>query len=350
MTLPFRLPFPVMEAVASEDLPTGENWLYEPKWDGFRCLIFKDGSRVDLQSKSGRPLTRYFPEVAETAARLRPATLVLDTELVIEERDGTSFDDLLQRIHPAASRITKLAQARPACAVVSDILVDADGRLLIAEPLRVRRRRLERLASVFDHTPGFLLAPATRDIEEARRWLQDPRAALDGILAKRLDEPYRGGQRAAIRVKRKRTAYCVVGGYRLAPGGKTLGSVLLGLYDDEGLLHHVGFTATFRGPERERVLLRLQELGTGPGFSGRAPGGHAPWSERSAEWEPVAPTLVVEVEYERFGSGRFRHGTRFVCWRPDRDPRACTFADVETQNGVDFEALLGGEKTPAACR
>ena len=335
-----------MEAELRGEIPAGPGWLYEPKWDGFRCLVFKDGGTVELQSKSGRPLTRYFPEVAAAVGQLPPARLVLDTEIVISE--GGTFDDLLQRIHPAASRIEKLARDRPACAAVFDLLVDDGGHSLVAEPLRERRRRLEALSSIFGRARGLVLSPATTDVGEARHWLSRTGLGLDGIVAKRLDEPYRAGERAAAKIKRKHTADCVVGGYRRSPHAKGLGSLLLGLYDPDGVLHHVGFTATFRGDERHDVLRRVEGLRGGAGFSGRAPGGPSRWSERSGDWEPIEPTLVVEVEYDRFDRGRFRHGTRFVRWRPDKDPRGCTLQQVERESRVPLDVLIGdGEKTPA---
>jgi ATP-dependent DNA ligase len=329
-----------MEALLTEAVPAGEGWLYEPKWDGFRCLAFRDGGEVELQSKAGQSLTRYFPEVVERLRGLKAKHFVLDGELVVPVDGELSFDELLQRIHPAAARITKLAQERPATLIAFDLLVDEKGRALVARPLSERRPSLEAFAAQhLAGRTGFELSPATRDRAQALQWLEAAGGALDGVVAKRLDMEYRSGDRTGMqKVKRLRTADCVVAGLRYAstPEGKAkpsqpaLGSLLLGLYDQGGLLHHVGFTSGFKAAARGPLLENLKPLMGGAGFTGRAPGGHSRWStERSAEWVPLEPKLVVEVRYDHFTGGRFRHGTSILRWRPDKAPRQCTMAQVE---------------------
>ncbi|HVQ78329.1 MAG TPA: ATP-dependent DNA ligase [Candidatus Binatia bacterium] len=321
-----------MEARLVDEIPTGPDWQYEPKWDGFRCLAFRDGDAIELQSRSGQTLTRYFPEVVENLRAVSAPTFVLDGELVVPADGRLSFDDLLQRIHPAASRVRKLAAERPAVLIVFDLLVDETGRLLVSRPLRERRPRLERFASRhLADARDIRLSPATPDPEAARGWLGMAGAALDGVVAKRLDLPYRSGDRTGMqKVKRVRTADCVVGGFRYASGSRTVGSLLLGLYDAAGLLHHVGFTSAFSATARKTLVSTLTPLIRPPGFTGRAPGGPSRWStSRSSEWEPLAPKLVAEVSYDHFTGGRFRHGTGFLRWRPDKPPRQCTMDQVE---------------------
>jgi ATP-dependent DNA ligase len=332
MSLPLSPPYPPMEARLVEEIPTGAEWQYEPKWDGFRCLVFKDGSAVELQSKSGQPLARYFPEVVEHVRSVAARAFVLDGEIVVPVGGQLSFDDLLQRIHPAERRIRKLAQERPAVLIVFDLLVDAQGRSLVDRPLLERRHALEsfareKLVSVKD----VQVSPETRDIKVARGWLRMAGGALDGVVAKRVDLAYRSGDRTGMqKVKRQRTADCVVGGFRYASKARVVGSLLLGLYDADGLLHHVGFVAGFPAGTRKALLAKVRPLIKPPGFTGQAPGGPSRWStKRSTEWEPLAPKLVVEVGYDHFTGGRFRHGTRFVRWRPDKAPRQCTFDQVK---------------------
>jgi ATP-dependent DNA ligase len=340
MTLPIRVPFAPMESILRAEIPEG-SWQYEPKWDGFRCLAFKDGDDVQLQSKSGQPLARYFPEVIDAVRRLRTPKLVIDGELVIPVGDGVSFDDLLQRIHPAASRVAQLAQERPALLVAFDLLVDAHGRSLVDEPLRSRRRLLESLAArAFGRDAGIVLSPATTKVADAQRWFARSGGSLDGIVAKERDGHYRSGERAMVKVKHKRTADCVVGGFRLAAKGGGVGSLLLGLFEVDKL-HHVGFTSSFRAAQRQELLQQLEPLRHGKGFSGRAPGGPSRWSTaRSAEWEPLDPHLVVEVEYDHWSNGRFRHGTRLLRFRPDKHPRQCTLEQVEAESQIHLAALI----------
>ena len=331
MSLPLRPPYAPMEARLVDEIPTGPGWQYEPKWDGFRCLAFRDGDRVELQSKSGQPLARYFPEVVEHLRSLPARSFVLDGEIVVPVDGRLSFDDLLQRIHPAASRIARLSRERPAVLIVFDLLVDADGTSLVGQPLRDRRRMLETFAArTLAGRDDVRLSPATEDAGQARAWLDMAGGTLDGIVAKRLDLPYQTGERTGMqKVKRRRTVDCVVGGFRYASGARVVGSLLLGLYDADGLLHHVGFTSGFAAAERKALLARLMPLRRPPGFTGRAPGGPSRWStERSGEWEPLEPRLVVEVSYDHFTGDRFRHATRFLRWRPDKAPRQCTLEQV----------------------
>jgi ATP-dependent DNA ligase len=330
LDLPIRPPFPPMEAKAVLKIPDGPRWLYEPKWDGFRGLAFRDGETVALQSKAGQPLGRYFPELVEGLQRATADRFVLDGEIVIIHNGRLSFDDLLMRIHPAESRVKKLAAATPARMLAFDLLVDEQGRDLTALPLRERRARLAALLPALK-VPVLELSPSATDRAEAERWMTDYGAiGCDGVVAKLLEEPYHSGDREAMqKIKRLRTVECVVGGFRYASGSRAIGSLLLGLYDDDGLLHHVGFAASFTAAERGELKKAVTPAMGGPGFSGRAPGGPSRWStERSAEWERLDPSLVCEVRYDHFSGGRFRHGTKFLRWRPDKDPRACTFDQV----------------------
>ena len=348
MALPIGTSYEAMNALLVGEIPTGAGqWLYEPKWDGFRCLAFRDGGRVDLQSKSGQPLARYFPEVVESLSRLKPDRFVLDGELVVPEGDALSFDALLQRIHPSDSRIRKLAKETPAAFVLFDLLVDAQGRSLVDKPLADRRKALEAFAREhLERHASIFLSPATGDVRTARRWLSGAGAALDGVIAKRLELPYQSGNREGmVKVKKMRTADCVVGGFRYASksSGKVrpVGSLLLGLYEDDGLLHHVGYCSSFKAAERKKLTEMLEPLIRAPGFTGRAPGGPSRWStERSGEWEPLATKLVVEVQYDHFSGGRFRHGTKFLRWRPDKAPRQCLMSQVAQESSVNPLRLL----------
>jgi ATP-dependent DNA ligase len=337
MALPIRFDFEPMNARLVDAIPDDGNWIYEPKWDGFRCLAFRDGTRVELRSKSGQPLGRYFPELVGALQALGPSKFVLDGEIVVPIGDGLSFDQLLQRIHPAASRIRKLAMEFPATLIVFDLLVDADGTSLVNEPLSTRREALTAFARKhLNNSPRYAVSPSTGDVRQARKWFSTVGGALDGIVAKRADLPYQSGNRdGMVKVKRRRTADCVVGGFRYATKGGVIGSLLLGLYDADGLLHHVGFCSTIKADERKRLTPELGALVTPPGFTGRAPGGPSRWSAaRSAEWQPLATKLVVEVEYDHFTAGRFRHGTHLVRWRPDKAPKQCTMAQVEHEASV----------------
>jgi ATP-dependent DNA ligase len=331
MNLPIKPVFLPMEAQLVDDIPRGDIWQYEPKWDGFRCLAFRDGDEVQLQSKSGQPMARYFPELVAVLRDFKPARFVLDGEIVIPSGTGVSFDDLLMRIHPAATRIRKLAKETPAMLIVFDLLVDEKGKSLIEQKLPVRRKALEKFAAAFfDEAGSIRLSPSTRDLAVGKKWFGTVGSTLDGIVAKRIDVPYLSGERKGMqKVKRIETVDCVVGGFRYATGKPLVGSLLLGLYDDDGLLHHVGFTSGIKANERESLTRKVQAYMKPPGFTGRAPGGPSRWStERSGQWEPLEPKLVVEVSYDHFTGGRFRHGTGLLRFRPDKDPRQCTMDQV----------------------
>jgi ATP-dependent DNA ligase len=349
LKLPIRPPFPPMEAELVEEIPQGAGWLYEPKWDGFRCLAFKDGARVVLQSKSGQPLGRYFPELVASIAALRAPRIVLDGEIVIVRDGRLSFDDLLQRIHPAASRVAKLSRETPCDFLVFDLLADVRSRSLIERPLSDRRQRLE---AFFDQTGsvGIIhLSPADERRRTAEKWMTElAPIGCDGVIAKRLEANYRSGDRTGmVKIKRMRTADCVVGGFRYDQHGREIGSLLLGLYNEQGVLDHVGFTSSFTAHERQALKDVILPLRGEPGFTGKAPGGLSRWStKRSMEWESLRPTLVCEVKFDHFSGDRFRHGTKFLRWRPDKDPRACTFAQLgataPTKPPFDFLRGTGG--------
>jgi len=318
-----------MEAKLVTELPEDEGWQFEPKWDGFRCLAFRAGDEIDLRAKSGKPLARYFPEVVAFLRRLKTKCFAVDAELAIPHDHGLSFDALQQRIHPAESRIKKLAAETPAILILFDMLLDPKNKSLLSQPLAKRRRALE----AFHRSPGddehLKLSPYTLDRKEATRWLGRASGSLDGVIAKRREGPYEPGERAMLKVKHLRTADCVVGGFRYASNSKQVGSLLLGLYNAEGKLDHVGFTATISNAERSGLTKVLEALVAPPGFTGNAPGGPSRWStERSAEWQPVRPKIVVEVRYDHVSGDRFRHGTKLVRFRPDKAPKQCTFEQI----------------------
>ena len=336
MRLPLKPPFPPMEAESVDTIPIGHDWQYEPKWDGFRCLAFRDGAEIFLQSKAGQPLARYFPDIAEALLRLPEKKFVVDGELVIEIDGRLSFDELQLRLHPAASRVNKLAAAHPATFILFDFLADEGGMSLINTPLSKRRRMLEKFAKQnLKRNRAVRLSPATTSLAQANRWFAKAGGNLDGIVAKQLDASYASGERTAVvKVKNIRTADCVIGGFRYATGAKVIGSLLLGLYDDAGLLHHVGFTSAFKASDRRALTKKFEALRKAPGFTGNAPGGPSRWStERTGAWEPVEPKIVVEVTYDHFTGGRFRHGTKIVRWRPDKAPRQCTLDQVAHREG-----------------
>jgi len=334
MTLPLDKDYRPMEAQPAPELPVGPEWQYEPKWDGFRCLVFRDRTRIDLQSKAGKPLTRYFPELVRAFYELGVSKFVLDGEIVIPVGGSLSFDHLLMRIHPAASRIQRLSQETPAVFVVFDLLVDDRGKSWVKEPLQERRAELERFAR--RHLKGndtVRLSPATKDLSVAKKWFAMG-IALDGVVAKRRDFAYQSGERNGMRkIKKQRTADCVVGGFRYLEQKPLVGSLLLGLYNKAGELDHVGFTSSIPEKERPALTQRLKKFIAPPGFTGKAPGGPSRWStKRSTEWEPLGPNLVVEVQFDHFTGGRFRHGTKFLRWRPDKAPQQCTIEQVKREN------------------
>ncbi len=331
-----------MEARSVDEIPVGDDWQYEPKWDGFRCLAFRDGKDVFLQSKAGQPLARYFPDVVAQIQALKAKRFVLDGELVIPVGRALSFDELQLRLHPAASRVQKLAAAHPALLIAFDLLADSAGKSLLESPLRERRKKLEVFAREnFKSKSGLRLSPATTKLTTAKKWLDKTGGNLDGVMAKQIDSAYASGERTAmVKVKQIRSADCVVGGFRYATGSRMIGSLLLGLYDDDGLLHHVGFTSAFKKSDLPELTKKFEALKKKPGFTGNAPGGPSRWStERSAEWEPVDPKTVVEVTYDHFTGGRFRHGTKIVRWRRDKAPRQCTMDQVEHREGRSLALL-----------
>jgi ATP-dependent DNA ligase len=330
-----------MEALLAAELPEGEGWQFEPKWDGFRCLAHRDGDEVTLTSKSGKPLARYFPEVAEMLLGTKAKRFLLDGELIIPVGDALSFEALQLRLHPAESRVRKLSKETPAELMLFDLL-ELDGKSLRELPLAKRREALEKFMRK-NAVPGLLLSPMTSDREVALGWLERSGGALDGVIAKRADLEYRSGERAMVKVKQQRTAECVVGGFRYGEGKNEVGSLLLGLYDDEGLLNHVGFTSALKTEDRKALTARLEALIEPPGFTGSAPGGPSRWNtERTGRWEPLKPQLVVEVRYDQVTGRRFRHGIGFVRWRPDKDPRQCTFDQLAPElRPSELEELFG---------
>ena len=330
-SFPLPLDTPPMEARIANELPTKNGpWQYEPKWDGFRCLAFKGEDDVELRAKSGKPLGRYFPELIDTFQSLDARNFVVDGEIVIVIDGRASFDAMQARLHPAESRIRKLSRETPAQLVLFDMLVIPGGRSVIELPLQDRRAAAEDFIAGAK-TEVLRLSPATTSVATADKWLKGAGSgSTDGVVAKLLDDPYRPGERAMVKVKRLRTADCVVGGFRYLGGKRQVGSLLLGLFNGEGMLDHVGFTSTIANEERAALTEKLERLRGGQGFTGKAPGGPSRWStERSGQWEPLKPELVVEVRFDHVTGERFRHGTKLLRWRPDKAPRQCTFEQIE---------------------
>jgi len=330
-----------MEALLAQELPAGPEWQFEPKWDGFRCLALRDGDTVELWSKSGKPLGRYFPEVVATIARLTPERFLLDGELIIVTGGGLSFDALQMRLHPAESRIRKLAAETPAMLMAFDLL-ELDGESLGHQPLADRRAALEQFVAA-QADSALLLSPTAADRNQALGWLDRSGGALDGVVAKRLDQPYRQGERAMVKVKQHRTADCVVGGFRYDPTGATMASLLLGLYDDAGQLNHVGFCSSFKAAEKKSWTPELQALVEPPGFTGNKPDVASRWArDRVSEWQPLRPEIVIEVLYDQVTSGRFRHGTRLLRRRPDKRPDQCRCEQLRhALTPAELDGLLG---------
>lgn len=321
-----------------ETWPSGA-FAYEPKWDGFRAVSW-GGPKPRLDSRSQKTLLRYFPELEEPLARL-PAGTVVDGEVVVVVEDVTDFDALQQRIHPAASRIKLLSEQTPAQLVAFDLLAD-DGEDLRQQPFRDRRARLEKIMASSKHP--WNLTPSTRDLDKARRWFDEYESAgCDGIVAKPLDQPYVHGKRAMIKIKHRRTADCVVGGYREHKDGGKIGSLLLGLYNEKGELHFIGHCSGFPDADRGEIFRRFQELRAEGSFeeAARAPGGISRWTgDKDLSWTPIDPGVVVEISYDQLEEGRFRHATRFHRWRPDKDPRSCTWDQLERPEGVGFSQVV----------
>jgi ATP-dependent DNA ligase len=312
-----------MEAKLVGDLPDEPGWQFEPKWDGFRALVLRDGETVEILSKSRKSLARYFPEIVTLIAAIPASRFLLDGELILPVGDVLSFDALQARLHPAPSRIAKLSRETPAQLMLFDCL-GLNGADLIGRPLADRRAALEGFHARH-HGPSLLLSPCG-DADAARSWLAQSGGALDGVVAKRIADPYRPGERAMLKIKQHRSADCVVGGFRRTKDGTGgVASLLLGLYDDARLLHHVGFTSGIVAAERKALAVRLAPLIAAPGFTGKAPGGPSRWNDgRESEWEPLRAELVVEVVYDQVTAARFRHGTALLRWRPDKAPAQCT--------------------------
>ncbi len=318
-----------MEAKLVGELPDGADWQFEPKWDGFRCLAFGAAGAVELRAKSGKSLSRYFPEAVTQLRGIAHTSFVLDGELAVPANGGLSFDALQMRLHPSERRVRKLAAETPAVLILFDLLAGPGGAILLDQPLARRRAVLEEFYRSLAGHALLRLSPRTSDPEKARRWLAMSGGAFDGVIAKRLDGSYQPGERAMLKVKRVRTADCVVGGFRYQRETRLVGSLLLGLFDDRGKLNHVGFTATLHHLDRAALTQRLEELVMTPGFTGDAPGGPSRWSnERSLAWKPLRPELAVEVRFDQVTGNRFRHGTRFLRWRPDKAPTQCTLEQI----------------------
>ena len=332
-------PFTPMEAKVQSELPRGDAWQYEPKWDGFRAVAFKDGDEVIILSRNAKNLTRYFPELVPALQRIKPKRVVLDGEIVIFAGHGTDFDAMQLRIHPAASRVNMLAGEMPSTYIAFDLLAEGDESLLNTA-LKERRRRLEKLLAP---TPESIrISPVTKDREVALGWLKEYRGTgLDGIVAKRVDSIYHPGERAMIKVKEQRTADVVVGGFRWGNDGKRVGSLLLGVFNGK-TFEFVGHTSGFDDTERRELVKVLEPLRGGTSFGGgRAPGGPSRWSQgRDLDWEPVRPELVCEVAFDRLENNRFRHGVGFVRWRPDKSPKSCTMAQLKAEASVELVKLF----------
>jgi len=345
-----------MLAKLARQLPTGDGLLYEPKWDGFRAIVFRDGGDIEIASRNERPLTRYFPELLDPLRAALPERCVVDGEVVIATERGLDFDLLSLRIHPAASRVATLAAETPASFVAFDLLADGDDDLR-AQPLSERRARLDARLGNTTSDDRVHVSPVTTDPEVAASWFERfEGAGLDGVVAKRLDEPYREGKRVMQKVKHQRTADCVVAGSRTHKDGRGLGSLLLGLYDDAGTLHHVGVASSFAAPLRAQLAddlgpFRDDALVDHPWrewadeaahTSGRMPGAPSRWNaSKDLGWEPVRIERVAEVAYEHLQGDRFRHTARFVRWRPDRDPASCTYEQLDTPVPAELRDLFG---------
>jgi ATP-dependent DNA ligase len=339
---PFSPPVETMEAKTSERWPDDtDGYAYEPKWDGFRSLSWHGDGVVRLDSRNRKPLLRYFPELEPAIAILPPGTVV-DGEVVVVQDGVTSFDALQLRIHPAASRVERLSREIPAELVAFDLLA-VEGDDVRQHPFRARRSRLEQLVAGLPHP--WHLTPSTTDPALARRWFDEfESAGCDGIVAKRLDQEYVHGKRAMIKLKHRRTVDCVVGGYREHKDGGKIGSILLGLYDEEDRLHFVGHCSGFPDHDRAGILGRLEELRTDESFDehARVPGSPSRWTgDKDLSWVPVVPGVVAEVSYDQLENGRFRHATRFHRWRPDKPAEACTTEQLERPEGPGFGAVVG---------
>jgi len=324
VTLPVLPPLEPMLARAAEQIPAGPGWRYEPKWDGFRTLVFRDGSDVLLASRNGQPLQRFFPEILEPLRAALPDPAVVDGEIIIATPRGLDFDALQMRLHPAASRVARLAGETPATVILFDLLGEGTDDVR-DRPLATRR---ELLLGAVTPNARVALTPHTVDVDEAGDWFtRYEGAGLDGIIAKPENSRYRAGERGWTKVKHLRTVDCVVGGFRMGVKGDGVGSLLLGLFDSDGVLHLAGHTSSFSAQERRDLVQLLTPLTGGQSFGhGRTPGAPSRWSrEKDAAWTAVTPSLVCEVSFDHLQGQRFRHAARFRRWRPDRDPSTCTY-------------------------
>lgn len=339
MNLPLQPPIKPMLSALSSTWP--DNHFYEPKWDGFRSLVFFDGEEIYIQSRDCKPLGRYFPELEEGLKKALPGPIVLDGEIIIPTPQGLDFDALLLRIHPAASRIAKLAQETPASFVAFDLLA-LDNQNLSQLPLHQRRAKLETLSP---RRPWHITS-CTRDIEQARDWFQRfEGAGLDGVIAKDPARAYEPDARSMIKLKHRRTADCVLGGFRWAKDNKGVGSLLLGLYDKNGVLQHVGHTSSFKAKEKLELVKTLEpyldESGEASFGFGRTPGAPSRWSAgKDLSWQSLRPELVCEVSYDHMQGDRFRHAATFQRWRPDKSARACGYDQLETVPPAELLAIL----------
>jgi len=350
MTLPVEPPVAPMLAKLSRELPVAEGLFYEPKWDGFRCIVFRDGDAVTLGSRNEKPLTRYFPELVESLLANIPDRCVLDGEIVIAGKSGLNFDALTQRIHPAESRVKLLAESTPSSFVAFDLLALEDSDLR-SEPYSARRKSLEK--ALKKAKPPIHVTPVTTSPEIAREWFSRfEGAGLDGVVAKAGDLEYQPDKRVMIKVKHERTADCVVGGFRWHKDGGGVGSLLLGLFDSERSLQHVGVASGFSVARRKELAetiepYRAEATREHPwhahrDIEGRVPGGQSRWSAgKDLSWEPLRPELVVEVSYDHLQGDRFRHATTFIRWRPDREPESCTYSQLDTPVPSELKDVFG---------
>ena len=355
MALPFASPLEPMLAEAQPEIPRGEGWVYEPKWDGFRTLIFLDEGKVHLCSRNGLPMERYFPEIVERAHLRLPPTAVFDGELFVPGPRGLEFEVLQQRVHPAASRVNRLAKETPASYVAFDLLA-VGSEDLRALPFSERRKRL---LEIFPTDLDLFPTPQTADPVEAEGWFHDfEGAGLDGVIARRQELPYAPGERVMVKVKHGRTADCVVGGFRDGKTPGTVGSLLLGLYDETGVLHHVGHTSSFTQKEKKALVEKVAPYRETPAEpapaesatpeapvsfgGGRTPGAPSRWSggKEKAPWTPMRPELVCEVKFDYLQGDRFRHGATFVRWRTDKSPKDCSYAQLLPPKPFSLDAVV----------
>jgi ATP-dependent DNA ligase len=339
MALPFSPPLEPMLALVQDAIPEGDGWLYEPKWDGFRAIVFRDGDSLEIQSRKLQPLNRYFPELLQPLKEACPENCIVDGEIIVAGPNGLEFDALQQRIHPAASRVNKLAVETPAQFVAFDLLALGEADLR-ETPFGARRQKLEQ--SLKPNATVFL-TPQTKSFDIAQTWFREfEEAGLDGIIAKPVSTPYTPGERTQVKVKHRRTADCVVGGFRRHKDGQGIGSLLLGLYDENGVLHHVGHTSSFSAQGRKELLQQLLPMVGGESFGkGRTPGTPSRWtSGKDSSYESVTPTLVCEVSYDYLQGERFRHATTFMRWRTDKAPEACTYTQLLRPTRASLEEMF----------